>query len=190
MSKEIDRLITQIEESYLGYDYDETDRAYHSPSKESCSGWLKSSYINSSGCEYDINDIKEAFPEIDNIPNEKIAPLLATAIFKYWCGGESYDRDQDTLQRLKTEFSKGGLTPWWSDDPIDEAGPIAYYVLKKLGIKCPNLSDDEEKTEWFNQALFDACNPSEDADDNSFESEKVVTQKETPKKKKRFFGLF
>lgn len=109
MSKEIDRLITQIEESYLGYD--EMDRAYYSLGEETCSGWLKSSYINSRGCEYDIIEIKEVFPEIDDIPDEKIAPHLAAAIFKYWCGGERYNRDRDTLRRLQTEFSKGGLMP-------------------------------------------------------------------------------
>lgn len=190
MSKEIDRLITQIEESYLDYNYGKTNRAYHSPSEETCSGWLKSSYINSRGCEYDINEIKEVFPEIDDIPDEEIAPHLVAAIFKYWCGGEKYNRDRDTLQRLKTEFSKGGLMPDWQDDPIDEAGPIAYYVLKKLGVKVPALSRDDEKTEWFNQSLYDAYNPSEDKGNDTFEPEEVVPQKETPKKKKRFFGLF
>lgn len=80
--------------------------------------------------------------------------------------------------------------PDWQDDPIDEAGPIAYYVLKKLGIKVPALSSDDEKVEWFNQSFYDAYNPSEDTNDNSFEPKEVVTQKEAPKKKKRFFGLF
>ncbi len=187
MSKEIDDLIYLIE-SDLGYN--KTERAYYSPNKETCSGWLKSFYINSRGCTDDIIEIKEIFPEIDNIPDEKIAPHLATAIFKYWCGGERYDRDRDTLHRLKTEFSRGGLMPAWRDDPIDEAGPIAYYVLKKLGVKCPNLSSDDEKIEWFNQSFYDAYNPSEDKHNDAFKPEKVVTQEETPKKKKRFFGLF
>ena len=191
MSKEIDNLIYLIE-SDLGYDYSKADRAYHSPSKETCSGWLKSFYINSRGCTDDIIEIKEVFPEIDDIPDEKIAPHLAAAIFKYWCGGERYDRDQNILHRLKTEFSRGGLMPAWRDDPIDEAGPISYYVLKKLGIKVPTLSSDDEKVEWFNQSFYDAYNPSED--NKAFEPEEVKKEvsikNEMPKKKKRFFGLF
>lgn len=190
MSKEIDRLIAQIEESYLDYNYGEPNRAYNSSNEETCSGWLKSFYINSRGCEHDIIEIKEVFPEIDDIPDEEIAPHLAAAIFKYWCGGEKYNRDRGTLHRLKIEFSKGGLMPDWQDDPINEAGPIAYYVLKKLGIKVPALSSDDEKVEWFNQSFYDAYNPSEDKGNEVFKPEEVVPQKETPKKKKRFFGLF
>jgi hypothetical protein len=182
---EIDFLIEQIEMDNL---------LIEGNLPETCSGWLKSFYINSSGCTDDIIEIKEIFPEIDNIPDEKIAPHLATAIFKYWCGGERYDRDQHILHRLKTEFTRGGLLPAWRDDPIDEAGPITYYVLKKLGVKVPALSSDDEKIDWFNQSFYGAYNPSEDKDNDTFEPEEVSKEvsikKETPKKKKRFFGLF
>lgn len=167
---EIDFLIEQIEMDNLPMEVNYP---------ESCSDWLKNVYIKSRGCKCDLLDIKDAFPELETISDEKMAPVLASAIFKYWCGGERYDKDQRTLQSLKQEFSRGGLKPWWSDDPIDDAGPITYYIFKKFGIKCPPLNSKEEKSEWFNNAFFGVSNSSE-----------KQPEPEPVKKKKKFLGLF
>ena len=123
----------------------------------------------------------------------RIPASLEGSFFKYWfLFLEPFHhltaREIDVIACfVKQRFE---LSKVIKDDTIDEAGPITYYVLKKLGVKVPALSSDDEKIDWFNQSFYGAYNPSEDKDNDTFEPEEVVPQKETPKKKKRFFGLF